>query len=225
MNLNAVRFAAALAVSLTAGAVICAAEMRGNIGSLGEWVSGLASALAAICALYIAENEARRARDVASATRIEAENSKRNDELRILKALLLVLLNGRDSVHSFLTDLQSDPADARGKAAAFLGSRIEAHVSACLNDLSIHQMPSTTAIDILMAARARWADTIDRINSLSGVDWPRHLIPVVNANTAGLDVVLSALADEIVRRGGEPSANDDQGVNQQIRLALQRAAV
>jgi hypothetical protein len=51
----------AIAVALTAGAVIRVADVPAQLGSLGEWVSGIGSFMAAGLALWIADSQRRHA--------------------------------------------------------------------------------------------------------------------------------------------------------------------
>lgn len=81
-----VQIAIALAVMLTAGAVIRVAENPTALGSLGEWVSGLGAILAAIVALWIADEQRRQANEQFAEERRHATEMA-NDERRYQEAL------------------------------------------------------------------------------------------------------------------------------------------
>jgi len=81
-----VQIVVALAVIMTAGAVIRVAESPATLGSLGEWVSGLGAILAAMVALWIADDQRRQANAQFAEERRHATEMA-NDERRYQEAL------------------------------------------------------------------------------------------------------------------------------------------
>ncbi|SUW15822.1 Uncharacterised protein [Brevundimonas diminuta] len=81
-----VQIVIAVAVIMTAGAVFRVAENPTAIGSLGEWVSGLGAILAAMVALWIADDQRRQANAQFAEERRHATEMA-NDERRYREAL------------------------------------------------------------------------------------------------------------------------------------------
>lgn len=212
-------FWAALAViaAATAAVVYAALGRAWSIGSVGEWVSGIGALIAVAAALYIGAREGKLALDVAEADRAERRQEARDAEIRTLKALLLVFNNGVVAVHEASRQMQIAD-DPHRVAAAFKRRGAVQHVQRGLDDFRMHDMPGTTSVDLLMSCRQYWFGVATGIEDLcNGFE-----IGTARLDSHWGDVIIDALADEIIRRGGGPTEWEDSGVIAHLRAAEAR---
>lgn len=105
MKKEMVQIVIALAVIMTAAAVFRVAEDPVALGSLGEWVSGLGAILAAVIALWIADDQRRQATAQFAEERRHATEMA-NDERRYNEALARAERN-REEVERRRRDYQT----------------------------------------------------------------------------------------------------------------------
>lgn len=171
-------------------------------GSAADWVSGFAAAGAAGLALHIANDSARKAAEIRSQEKADAVAAAAAEEVRVTRALLLVFMNGVAAARTQFKRMGKQDAHPGGIADAFLKTAAVTVVTRCLTELSVLQMPSSTSVDLLMSCRAQWAFIIDRMKAIKArsplIPWDEELGDLKKA-----EQLIEALADEIVRRGGD----------------------
>lgn len=195
--------------------------------SLFDWnaLAALATVSAVGAALWISGREERRASQSAAAA-----------DIRLLKALLIVLVNGYDATRKTALNLRLPEYRLTGpglaKAALHVSGTEE--VTRCLETFSPESMPSTTSVDLLMSARVSWQGILDMLKHISTQKVAAHekLYPDMgepewrgqldDAPWDRVDQVLSAIADEIVRRGGGTASFEDTSVQARIAQAVAR---
>jgi len=188
--------------------------------------AAIATAGATAAALWISGREERRA--VATA--------KAND-IRLLKAMLIVMENGYNATKKVQQDLRLPAYRVTGPALAKAAIADEklSEVTNCLEGFSAAAMPSTTSVDLLMAARVSWRGIIAALQHISrqkvsaaeklypDMADPEWLSQVTDGPWDHANKVIEALADEILRRGGAVEFIEDISVQNRLAAAKGRA--
>lgn len=195
--------------------------------SLFDWnaLAALATVSAVGVALWISGREERRASQRAAAA-----------DIRLLKALLIVLVNGYDATRKTALDLRLPQYRLKGPslARAALQTSGTEEVTRCLETFSPRSMPSTTSVDLLMSARVSWQGILDMLKHVSSqkvatheklypdMSEPEWLGQLHDGPWERVDQVLDAIADEIVRRGGGAVSFEDTSVQSRLAKASAR---
>ena len=206
---------------LLLGAAVSHRWSEASWGSVADWASGIATAFAAWLALHIANTAASRAEKLRQQERADLAASQRENEVRVLRAMLTVFVNGTTAVRLSFDQMKRNGVDEAGIAKAFLGSGTRQLVRTCLRELSIHQLPSSTSVDALMACRGEWDGLMARMAAIARRDWLDRL-DAADFDMPKVDLIVDAIADEIVLRGGRVSADQDQLINMQVAAAIAR---
>ena len=187
--------------------------------------AAIATACATGAALWISGREERRTKAAAQAA-----------DIRLLKALLIVFLNGFDATQKTASDLRLPEHRLGGPTLARIASESSAEVSRCLDAFSPAAMPSTSAVDLLMSARVSWKsilEMLEHIGRLStspaermypGVAEPEWLSQLGSGPWDRGNQVIDAVADEIIRQGGVIEKWEDLSVRERLAQAIRRQA-
>lgn len=206
---------------VVAGVATWFAARGWSVGSLADWLAGAATATAVVVALFTAQRQGALALQVAEDDRTERRREILDADIRVLKAMLLVLANGYTAIDRLKRFDDEAGGEAAKAAITVFEHRVDKVTARLLDDVRIEQLPSTTAVDILMAARSTWLELADEVCRAK-----EHLFPAMSLNTldlAHLDKILEALADEIVRRGGGVTGVEDVEVQLRLGGAAARA--
>ncbi|MFJ6024567.1 hypothetical protein ACIQC9_08230 [Brevundimonas sp. NPDC092305] len=194
----------------------------GQLGSAAEWAAGLATVAAVYVSLRTARNQGNLALKVAEDDRLERADAERANSLRLLKAALIVV----NSAHASMSKANADFAQLEQRrteyALAVLESPATTIITESLGQFRLDQLPTTTSVDLIMAARASWAGVVDRLMKASS-DWVETFMDEELVDVTRLDQAAERLADEIVRLGGRGDTFEDIGVQLRLGVAEARA--
>lgn len=228
MNANTVKFGIALAIAASAGLVAFLTERGWEIGSVGEWIGGIGSILAAVVALWIADGQRRHATDqfreerdhavaavaedrryqeaLAQMAEEDRQRRRREEDQQAAEWIMANLMPAFRVAHIFKSAIIETPKSHKILAKQGLVSAQFAYA----DSISSQIMPSTFHLSRLTRSTAGfchdWNITRSIFQTLNGdVEWTEEQI----ASLAGsLDIhkalasyryeVTSALSDERV---------------------------
>lgn len=194
-----------------------------NLGSVADWVAGAATASAVVVALFTARRQGALALKVAEEDRAARRLEILDNDIRVMKALLLVLANGYGAIRTLKSFDDETGGEEAKSAIVNFGLHVDKVATRLLDDVRIEQLPSTTAVDLLMAARSTWSLLADQVYAAQDAPYPAMWLNTLDLSH--LDKILEALADEIIRRGGRVTGIEDQDVQNRLRRAAGRAGV
>jgi hypothetical protein len=187
--------------------------------------AAIATAGATGAALWISGREERR-----------AKAASRSADVRLLKALLLVFVNGFDATRKTAADLRLPEYRDGGPTLARIAVESSAEVSRCLDEFSPAAMPSTTAVDLLMSARVSWKSILEMLEHVGRLSTstaerlfpdmssPAWLAQLGDGPWDRANEVIDAIADEVIRRGGTIEDWEDSSVRSRLSDAMNRAS-
>lgn len=214
------KFWMGIAVMGWVGLIAGPAGPRLQWGTIGEWFAALATFAAVYVALKTARDEGALALRVALEDRAERRALDTENSVRLLKTALLII----NQAISTMVRANKNFADYdREKyAKAVLDSPASRLVSESLDQIRLDQLPTTTSVDLVMAAKAAWIGIVEKL-TLASTDWIETFGDNELVDTRWIEQASDRLADEIVRLGGKGDTYEDVGVQLSIGLAEARA--
>lgn len=191
-------------------------------GTLGEWVAGFATVAAVWVSLRTARHSGDLAVRIADEDRKERREAERQASIRLLKSLLVIVINGLSTMTRANNSFAKFGADKMVYAKIFLSMPGLAMVSDGLAQIRIEQLPTTTSVDLFMSARAAWMNVVTEVTEVA-TDPANCAVAEELARLVKLEQVADALADEIVKLGGRGDTYEDVGVQLRIAMAESRA--
>lgn len=140
---------AVMAVAL-ASAMYAGAGLPWEIGSLAEWMAGLATFAAVVVALKVSQDQGKLAITVAESERMEREERERHREGRHIKYLLQLLCNA-ELIYSDL--IEDHEIISKEFVELWIAGESNTHIDDALRAFPVYMLPGSQLMDMLFRGR------------------------------------------------------------------------
>ena len=221
MNSNWIKFWTALAVMSVslAAAVYAGLGQPWDLGSLADWVSGIATFAAVIVALKVAREQGQIAMRVASEDRTERAKAAENAEWRHVKYLIQIVSNAQLLLRSAYDPEKDSAPPTESFVTLWTKSSSNGHIDEALKAFPVFSLPNSQMMDMLFRSKTVIDSARGRLLILAMDPSEENKKEYENC-IVSIGVLLSSMGSQAVRHGVRASSTDEYLVWQNLTAAL-----